>query len=93
MTIRRAPQRADCPRRCDVTPIRSLTAVAPSGAAIWLTKFTEHDRELSFGCGNITDIEYNLYRRARGQAERSGVARWDAARALLIAAGWTIREH
>jgi len=65
-------------------------AIAPSGAAVWLVKFTEHDHELGWGCGNITDAEYPQFRKARGLAERSGVEKWDAARSLLIACGWTI---
>lgn len=67
-------------------------AVAPSGAAVWLVKFTEADHELGWGCGNITDAEYPQFRKARGLAEKSGVANWDKARAVLVNAGWTIQR-
>jgi len=69
-----------------------MMAVAPSGAAVWLVKFTEADHELGWGCGNITDAEYPQFRKARGLAEKSGVANWDKARAVLVNAGWTIQR-
>ena len=67
-----------------------MTATAPSGAAAWLTKFYEIDGELGFGCGNITDAEYTVYRKARGLAEKAGDDKWNAARALLVANGWEV---
>jgi len=89
---RRPPGPLHATERLITPPLRSLMAIAPSGAAVWLVKFTEHDHELGWGAGNITDAEYPQFRKARGLAERSGIEKWNAARAVLVNAGWTIQR-
>ena len=93
MTIRRPPNASGDTQTRITPPLRSLMAVAPSGAAVWLVKFTEHDHELGWGCGNITDAEYPQFRKARGLAEKAGVENWMKARAVLLNAGWTITNY
>jgi hypothetical protein len=85
-----ALERRRCPRCDKERPIRTMTATAPSGAAAWLTKFYEIDGELGFGCGNITDAEYTVYRKARGLAAKAGGVNWDKARAVLVREGWEV---
>lgn len=89
---RTPPAAPGCSRPCTVTPLRTMTAVAPSGAAAWLTKFWSGPGEVGHGSGNLTAIEHTQFWTARNLILRGGLATWDEARALLIAQGWIIRE-
>lgn len=73
-----------------LTPLRTLTATAPSGAQITFIKFSESDRELSFYQGNLLEQEAIVMWRAKCKAERPGVEAWQAAAAILRGAGWVV---
>ena len=76
-----------------LVPPRTLAAVSPSGVAVYMTKYSEGDRELSWGCGNLTAIEHQVFWRAKLAAERPGLAMWEKATGILSAAGWQIRNE
>ena len=93
MTIRTSPAAPGCPRPCNVTPLRTLTATAPSGGQIVFLKWGDGaERQLSWYQGCLTADENDTFWKAKLKAERPGIDMWEKARALLIAANWTI-EH
>lgn len=73
-------------------PLRVMEAIAPSGAHAWLRKYTESDRELSFGCGSLTAVEYGQFWSAKLRAERPGLDRWNEAIGILERAGFRLAE-
>lgn len=76
----------------NLTPLRSLVAVAPSGVEITMIKYSEGDRELSFYRGNLTATEDGVFWQAKLKAERPGVDKWSEAIAILVRAGWVLAE-
>jgi hypothetical protein len=91
MPARRAVLPQDA-RKHTLTPIRSLSAVAASGAHVYMTKYSESDRELSWGCGNVTAAEHGVFWRAKLAAERPGVEMWEKAIGILKQSGWKVSD-
>lgn len=75
-----------------LTPLRSLTAVAPSGGEGHTSKYSESDNELSFGCGLLDGREYLTFWKAKLLAEKGGLDKWSAAVALLRRKGWLVTQ-
>lgn len=78
--------------RHTIVPLRQFRAIAPSGGQILFIKFSEADRELSPYHGILTADEDAIWWKAKLKAERPGIEKWNKARALLIAAGWTVED-
>lgn len=78
------------PCHCHQPPIRTLTAISPSGIGIWFSKFSEGNAELSWGCGNVTALEHQVFWRAKLAAEKPGVASWNKAVGILTAGGFRV---
>lgn len=75
-----------------LTPLRQFRATAPSGGQTVFIKFSELDYELAFYHGLLTEAEDGVWWLAKLQAEKSGIVKWDKARALLLGAGWTLSD-
>lgn len=74
-------------------PLRELEATAPdSGGAVWLRKHTDLPNELSFGVTDVTAVEFAVFWRCKLKAERGGIENWQAARQVLLDAGWSIER-
>ena len=83
-----------CPGCDKAVPIRTLIAVAPSGGEIRFLKWGDSaERQLSWYQGCLTADENDTFWRAKLKAERPGIDMWEKARALLIAANWTIEQE
>lgn len=74
-------------------PLRVIAARAPSGGEIRLLKWQESKHpSVSWYQGKLTAAEDDQFWKAKLLAEKSGDAKWNQARALLISHGWTIKE-
>lgn len=78
--------------RHTIEPLRQFTAIAPSGGQALFIKFSEGDYELSPYHGRLTAAEDAIWWKAKLAAERSGIEKWNKARALLLGAGWTVED-
>jgi len=75
-------------------PLRVIAGRAPSGGEIRLLKWQESQHpSVSWYQGCLTEAEDAQFWKAKLLAEKQGITKWNEARALLIAAGWSIQQE
>lgn len=79
------------PRHATETPLRVMTATAPSGGEIRFIKRDDSPSpSLSFYRNRLTAEEDRVWWLAKLAAEKPGLEQWEKARALLVAAKWNV---
>jgi hypothetical protein len=76
-----------------LTPLRALIAVAPSGGTITFVRYDDFPKSLSVFRGVLTEVEDQQLHKAELCANKPGLENWNKARALLVAAGWRVRDE